>query len=61
MARRTITQLIREAISAYKLHEGSAKRPRRTMAELLKLTKGTWKLGDGLKYQLKIRFEWDGR
>lgn len=28
---------------------------------LLEATKGTWKHGDGLEYQLNIRSEWDHR
>lgn len=28
---------------------------------LLEATKGTWKHGDGLDYQLNIRSEWDNR
>lgn len=29
--------------------------------ELLEKTRGSWKHGDGLEYQIRIREEWDGR
>ncbi len=29
--------------------------------ELLEKTRGTWKGGDGLEYQIRIREEWDDR
>lgn len=29
--------------------------------ELLEKTRGTWKRGDGLEYQVRIRQEWDER
>ncbi|MEP7354648.1 MAG: CopG family transcriptional regulator [Acidobacteriota bacterium] len=30
----------------------------KSMAEVLKATRGIWKNGDGLKYQQKLRSEW---
>ena len=34
-------------------------RPREAFDELLMLTSGLWKQGDGLRYQEKIRDEWN--
>jgi len=51
-----MTGVIREAIREYRTHH-KAGEP--TTEELLEKTQGTWKNGDGLKYQRKIRSEWD--
>jgi predicted transcriptional regulator len=51
----TMTQVVREAIQEYRVKEEKAKP---SLKELLDKTRGTWKHGDGLKYQIKIRSEW---
>lgn len=51
----TMTQVVREAIQEYRVKEEKAKP---SLKELLDQTRGTWKHGDGLKYQIKIRSEW---
>jgi hypothetical protein len=38
-----------------------SKAGRSRFQELLEKTRGTWKGGDGLEYQIRIREEWDGR
>ncbi len=40
-------------------HVEGAVRPRDTYDELLSKTSGLWKQGDGLRYQEKMRDEWD--
>ena len=40
-------------------HVQDAARPRDTYDELLSKTSGLWKQGDGLRYQEKMRDEWD--
>jgi hypothetical protein len=51
-----MTGVIREAIREYRIRH-QTESP--TVAELLDRTKGTWKKDDGLKYQKKLRSEWD--
>jgi hypothetical protein len=51
--------LVREAVAEYMVH-GSHPRPQKPdLKELIRRTAGGWKGEDGLKYQLKIRQEWD--
>jgi hypothetical protein len=38
-----------------------SKAGRSRFQELLEKTRGTWKGGDGLEYQIRIREEWDDR
>ncbi len=51
----TMTQVVREAIQEYRTKE---EKPQPSLKEILDRTRGTWKYGDGLKYQKKIRSEW---
>jgi Ribbon-helix-helix protein, copG family len=50
-----MTELIRRAVRL--LRERST-RERPGLDDLLDQTSGSWKLGDGLKYQRKVRREW---
>ena len=50
--KKPMTGVIREAIREYRVRH-KADEP--TVEELLERTKGTWKKGDGLKYQKKLR------
>jgi hypothetical protein len=34
---------------------------RKSFEQLLAATRGVWRGGDGLEYQLKVRAEWDDR
>lgn len=49
----TMTQVVREAIAEYRTKAEEKEKP--SFEELLEMTRGTWKRGDGLKYQRKIR------
>jgi predicted transcriptional regulator len=51
----TMTSVVRKAIREYRVKEEKSKP---SLRELLKRTRGTWKQGDGLKYQRKLRNEW---
>lgn len=51
--------LVREAVAEYMIHGGQPKPKQPDLKELVKLTAGTWKGEDGLRYQLKMRKEWD--
>lgn len=51
-----MTGVIREAIQEYRARHQNTKP---TMEDLLERTRGSWKKGDGLKFQRKIRSEWD--
>jgi hypothetical protein len=51
----SMTELIRRAVRLFR-EQGGAERP--AFEELLERTAGTWKHGDGLRYQRKTRREW---
>jgi hypothetical protein len=51
-----MTELVRRAIRRFREEE---ERP--TFDELVEASRGTWKHGDGLAWQEKLRGEWDGR
>jgi Arc/MetJ-type ribon-helix-helix transcriptional regulator len=51
----SMTELIRRAVRLLR-EQGGAERP--AFEELLERTAGTWKRGDGLRYQRKTRREW---
>lgn len=51
--------LVREAVAEYMAHGAQTKPKQADIRELVRLTAGTWKGEDGLKYQLKMRKEWD--
>ena len=50
-----MTELIRRAVRLLREHGGAERPP---FEELLERTRGTWKHGDGLRYQRKTRREW---
>ena len=52
-----MTEIVRRAVDHYRQTIENQKKPK--LAELLKKTAGTWKQGDGLNYQKKLREEWD--
>jgi hypothetical protein len=56
--RTPMTRLVQRAIR--RLREESEARPSR-FEMLLRETSGTWKRGDGLSYQRRLRREWDRR
>ncbi len=51
-----MTELVRRAIASYRM---AGTRP--TFEELLDAVKGTWKHGDGLRWQEALRGEWADR
>ena len=54
---KTMTAIIRQAIQFYRDFENK----RIEFEKLSEKTRGIWKKGDGLKYQIAIRKEWDHR
>ena len=50
-----MTELVRRAVKLLREQTPVAERER---AELLRATRGTWKHGDGLAYQERLRAEW---
>ena len=50
-----MTELIRRAVRRLRV---ASRRGDRTTEELLDITRGTWKRGDGIKYQRALRREW---
>lgn len=50
-----MTELIRRAV---RLLRERSKRERPNLDDLLDATSGSWRLGDGLQYQRKVRREW---
>ena len=52
----SVAEAVRRGISKLKESEES-----NTYRALVEATKGIWKKGDGLRYQTKIRLEWEPR
>ncbi len=52
-----MTQLVREAVRAYRLREES--RTSRGLDAVLQDTAGLWRQGDALAWQRRLRAEWD--
>ena len=50
-----MTEIVRRAV---RLLREQSRRQRPGLDDLLRKTAGIWKLGDGLKYQEKMRREW---
>lgn len=51
----SMAEIIRLAVKQYRTHD----RPRRpSLDTLLRKTRGIWRRGDGLAYQVKVRDEW---
>lgn len=53
----SMTELVRQAVHAYRLREQHRDRPQ--LAEVLQRTAGLWRQGDGLAWQRRLRSEWD--
>lgn len=53
---KSMAEIIRMAIHLYRDRQ---KKTPPSVAKILKKTSGTWKQGDGLAYQRKLRNEWD--
>lgn len=51
-----MTELVRRAVRLYREAEEQP-----SFAELVQTVRGTWKHGDGLRWQRAIREEWDER
>jgi len=56
-----MAEVVREAVSEYLSRPAPLSDRRENFRRLLKKTAGTWKNGDGLAWQLKLRSEWDQR
>lgn len=52
-----MTELVRQAVHSYRLREQSQARP--ALDEVLALTAGLWRHGDGLAWQQRLRGEWN--
>lgn len=50
------TELVRQAVRDFRLREQSRGRP--ALAEALTRTSGLWRRGDGLRWQQRLRDEW---
>lgn len=54
-----MTELVRQAVHAYRIHVESSAQP--SLQSALKRTAGIWRSGDGLEYQRRMRDEWKSR
>lgn len=54
-----MTAVVREAIRQYRVREQGTPDPQ--FQQLLRKTRGTWKHGDGLAFQRRLRGEWESR
>ena len=52
-----MTELVRQAVHAFRLREQSRERP--TLTEALAHTAGLWRGGDGLAWPQRLRSEWE--
>jgi len=52
----SVAEAVRKGINKLKEDEKN-----QTYRELISLTSGIWKKGEGLEYQRKLRSEWDSR
>lgn len=55
----SMTEIVRRAIRRYRQESGND--PDHDIHELLRRSQGSWRGGDGLEYQDRIRQEWDNR
>ena len=55
--RRTMTQVVREAIRYFRMEAGKAGKGKPGLKDVLKLTKGTWSKGDAVAWVRKMRAE----
>ena len=51
--------LVREAVAEYMVQGSNPRDKQLSLKELVKRSSGAWKGEDGLKYQLKMRKEWE--
>lgn len=56
---KSMTAIVREALAAYRAQQNRKRKP--VLDDLLAQTSGTWKKGDGLAWQRRLRDEWDDR
>jgi len=54
---KSMTAIVREALAAYRAEQVRQRKP--ALEDLLSQTGGTWKKGDGLTWQRRLRDEWD--
>lgn len=54
-----MTELVRRAVRKYRQRHGNGRS--RRLTKLLDRTRGSWKHGDGLRYQSDTREEWEQR
>ncbi len=54
-----MSELVRRAVREYRERHGNGQS--RRLSELLESTRGSWKHGDGLRYQSNTRKEWEQR
>ncbi|MFZ5493208.1 MAG: ribbon-helix-helix protein, CopG family [Pseudomonadota bacterium] len=52
-----MTELVRQAVHAYRLREQDRGQPQ--LADVLERTAGLWRHGDALAWQQRLRGEWD--
>ena len=57
--RQPMTELVRQAVHAWRIREESRARP--TLQSVLERTAGIWRGGDGLDHQRRLREEWESR
>ena len=55
----SMTSLVAEAVSEYRVRQEAAERP--DLQSSLNGTRGTWRRGDGMDWQEGMRKEWDDR
>lgn len=56
---KSMTSLVRDAVALLRARDGQIAEP--SFDELLERTSGTWKQGDGLAWQRRMRSEWQDR
>jgi hypothetical protein len=52
-----MTELVRQAVRAYRLREQSRRKP--ALGDVLARTTGLWRQGEGIAWQRRMRDEWD--
>lgn len=55
----SMTAVVREALAAYRTQQN--RKSETDQEDLLKQSSGSWKEGDGLAWQQRLRGEWDDR
>lgn len=56
---KSMTAIVREALAAYRTQQNRKRKP--DLEDLLNQTSGSWKRGEGLDWQRRLRKEWDDR